>query len=138
VDVVRNTSEAIDDLLRRMGVTSSVAGGVAESSQPPTDPLDQLKEARGTSRLGGDHALGIRRAQAEAAGETVARHQQIEPERRLEQVYALPAHVKKIVLARWVCGSERLTVSSALHRCAPAIAGRIRSSCLSEGGSASK
>jgi hypothetical protein len=44
VDVVRNTSEAIGDLLRRMGVTSSVAGGVAEASQPPTDPLDQLKK----------------------------------------------------------------------------------------------
>jgi hypothetical protein len=44
VDVVKNTSEAIGDLLRRMGVTSSVAGGVVESSQPPTDPLDQLKK----------------------------------------------------------------------------------------------
>jgi hypothetical protein len=44
VDVVRSTSEAIGDFLRRMGVTSSVAGGVAESSQPPTDPLDQLKK----------------------------------------------------------------------------------------------
>ena len=44
MDVVRNTSEAISDLLRRMGVTSSVAGGVAEASQPPTDPLDQLKK----------------------------------------------------------------------------------------------
>ena len=44
VDVVRNTSEALGDLLRRMGVTSSLAGGVAESSQPPTDPLDQLKK----------------------------------------------------------------------------------------------
>lgn len=27
-----------------MGVTSSVAGGVVESSQPPPDPLDQLKK----------------------------------------------------------------------------------------------
>jgi hypothetical protein len=41
---VRNTSEATGDLLRRIGVTSSVAGGVAESSQPPPDPLDQLKK----------------------------------------------------------------------------------------------
>jgi Short C-terminal domain len=45
VDVVKNTSEAIGDLLRRMGVTSSsVAGGLAESSEPQTDPLDQLKK----------------------------------------------------------------------------------------------
>ena len=44
MDVVRNTSEALGDLLRRMGVTSSVAEGVAESSQPPIDPLDQLKK----------------------------------------------------------------------------------------------
>jgi hypothetical protein len=44
VDVMRNTSEAIGELLRRMGVTSSVAGGVAEATQPPADPLDQLKK----------------------------------------------------------------------------------------------
>jgi hypothetical protein len=87
VDVVRNTSEAIGDLLRRMGVTSSVAGGVAESSQPPTDPLDQLKklaELRDSDAI----ARGIRRAQAEAAGETVARHQQIEPERHYNALRA--------------------------------------------------
>jgi hypothetical protein len=44
VDLVRNTGEAIGDVLRRMGITSDVAGGVVESSQPPTDPLDQLKK----------------------------------------------------------------------------------------------
>jgi hypothetical protein len=44
VDVVKNTSGAIGDLLRRLGVTSSVAGGVADSAQPRTDPLDQLKK----------------------------------------------------------------------------------------------
>jgi hypothetical protein len=44
VDVVRNTSEALGDLMKRIGVTSSVAEGVAESAQPPTDPLDQLKK----------------------------------------------------------------------------------------------
>ena len=30
--------------MRRVGVTSSVAEGVAESSQPSFDPLDQLKK----------------------------------------------------------------------------------------------
>jgi Short C-terminal domain len=44
VDVQRNMSEAFGDVLRRLGITSSVAGGVAESAQPPTDPLDQLKK----------------------------------------------------------------------------------------------
>jgi hypothetical protein len=44
VDVVRNTGEAIGDLLRRMGVTSSVASSVGESAQTATDPLDQLKK----------------------------------------------------------------------------------------------
>ena len=44
MDVLGKTGDAIGDLLRRMGVTSSVAGGVAEASQPPTDPLDQLKK----------------------------------------------------------------------------------------------
>jgi hypothetical protein len=44
VDVMKSTGEAISDLLRRMGVTSSVASGLAESSQPPPDPLDQLKK----------------------------------------------------------------------------------------------
>jgi hypothetical protein len=44
VDVQKNMSEAIGDLMRRLGITSSVAGGVAESAQPPTDPLDQLKK----------------------------------------------------------------------------------------------
>jgi hypothetical protein len=44
VDVVRNTSEALGDLMRRVGVTSSVAEGVAESYQPSFDPLDQLKK----------------------------------------------------------------------------------------------
>lgn len=44
MDVVRNMGEAVGDLLRRVGVTQSVAGGVAEPSQPQTDPLDQLKK----------------------------------------------------------------------------------------------
>jgi hypothetical protein len=44
VDLVSYPSKAVGGLLRRMGVTSSVVGGVAESSQPPTDPLDQLKK----------------------------------------------------------------------------------------------
>jgi hypothetical protein len=44
VDVVRNMGEAIGDVFRRIGVTSSVAGGVAESSQAYTDPLDQLEK----------------------------------------------------------------------------------------------
>jgi hypothetical protein len=35
---------AVGDLLRRIGVTQSVAGGVVESSQPQADPLDQLKK----------------------------------------------------------------------------------------------
>jgi Short C-terminal domain len=44
VNLVRETSEALGDLLRRMGVTSTLAGGVAESSEPAPDPLDQLKK----------------------------------------------------------------------------------------------
>lgn len=44
MDLVRNTGEAIVDMLRRLGITSNVAGGVVESAQPPTDPLDQLKK----------------------------------------------------------------------------------------------
>lgn len=44
MDVVRNMGETIGSFLERMGVTSSVAGGVAESSQPQSDPLDQLKK----------------------------------------------------------------------------------------------
>jgi hypothetical protein len=44
VDVVRNMGVAVGDLLRRIGVTQSVAGGVVESSQPQADPLDQLKK----------------------------------------------------------------------------------------------
>ena len=44
MDLVKSTSEAVGDLLRRMGVTSSVADGVAEASRPPHDPLDQLKK----------------------------------------------------------------------------------------------
>ena len=44
MDVQRNMSEAFGDVLRRLGITSSVAGGVADSAQPPTDPLDQLKK----------------------------------------------------------------------------------------------
>jgi ABC-type Zn uptake system ZnuABC Zn-binding protein ZnuA len=44
VDVVRNMGVAVGYLLRRIGVTQSVAGGVVESSQPQADPLDQLKK----------------------------------------------------------------------------------------------
>ena len=44
MDVVKNASEAIGDLLRRMGGASSVAGGVADSAQSAADPLDQLKK----------------------------------------------------------------------------------------------
>ena len=44
MDVVRNTGGAIGDLLRRMGITSGVAGGALESSQTPVDALDQLKK----------------------------------------------------------------------------------------------
>jgi hypothetical protein len=44
VDVQRNMSEAVGDLLRRLGITSSVVCCFAESAQPPTDPLDQLKK----------------------------------------------------------------------------------------------
>ena len=44
MDVVKNMGETIGSLPGRMGVTSSVAGGVAESSQPQFDPLDQLKK----------------------------------------------------------------------------------------------
>lgn len=44
MDVVRNMGVAVGDLLRRIGVTQSVAGGVVESSQPQADPLDQLKK----------------------------------------------------------------------------------------------
>ena len=44
MNLVSYPSQAVGGLLRRMGVTSSVVGGVAESSQPPTDPLDQLKK----------------------------------------------------------------------------------------------
>jgi Short C-terminal domain len=44
VDVVRNMGEVVGDFLRRVGVTESVAGGVAESSTPQADPLDQLKK----------------------------------------------------------------------------------------------
>src|SRR4029434_7659004 len=36
--------ETIGSFIERMGVTSTVAGGVAESSQPQSDPLDQLKK----------------------------------------------------------------------------------------------
>jgi Short C-terminal domain len=44
LDLVRNTGGAIGDLLRRMGITSDVAGGALESSQTPVDALDQLKK----------------------------------------------------------------------------------------------
>ena len=44
MDLVRDTSHALGGLLRRMGMTSSVAAGVAESSEPRPDPLDQLKK----------------------------------------------------------------------------------------------
>jgi hypothetical protein len=44
LDLVRNAGEAFGALMRRMGVTSDVAGGVVESSQPRSDPLDQLKK----------------------------------------------------------------------------------------------
>jgi hypothetical protein len=44
VNSVRGTSHAIGDLLRRTGVTQSVAGGVAESSHSAPDPLDQIKK----------------------------------------------------------------------------------------------
>ena len=44
MDVVRNMGETIGSLLERMGVTSGVAGDVAESSQSQADPLDQLKK----------------------------------------------------------------------------------------------
>jgi Short C-terminal domain len=44
VDVMRNIGETLSSFLERVGVTSSVAGGVAESSQPQSDPLDQLKK----------------------------------------------------------------------------------------------
>lgn len=44
MSVTREASQALGGLLRRMGLTSEVASGVAESSQPPPDPLDQLKK----------------------------------------------------------------------------------------------
>jgi hypothetical protein len=44
LDLVRNAGEAFGALMRRMGVTSDVVGGVVESSQPRSDPLDQLKK----------------------------------------------------------------------------------------------
>ena len=44
MDVMRNMGETIGGVLERIGVTSGVAGGVAESSQPQPDALDQLKK----------------------------------------------------------------------------------------------
>ena len=44
MNVQRNMSDAFGDVLHRLGITSSVVGGVAESAQPPTDPLDQVKK----------------------------------------------------------------------------------------------
>ena len=42
--VTREASHAFATVMRRMGLTQDVASGVAESSEPAPDPLDQLKK----------------------------------------------------------------------------------------------
>jgi hypothetical protein len=42
--VTREASHAFGSVMRRMGLTSDVASGVAESAEPRPDPLDQLKK----------------------------------------------------------------------------------------------
>lgn len=44
MSITREASHALGSVIRRMGLTPDVASGVAESSQPPPDPLDQLKK----------------------------------------------------------------------------------------------
>jgi hypothetical protein len=44
MNVIRDASQTVGAALRRLGLTADVASGVAESSQPTPDPLDQLKK----------------------------------------------------------------------------------------------